>query len=187
MGRLGRRQPFGSRGKRGLIDLFDRFAVAIQYDFRHELVIDVLDYFAGERSWHEFYEYLHELPRWGKFHSALEMDEEYARVVHEQRRKMRQEQEDRFWDGDEDESEQEQFEVETRSSEGYTPLLAAVHTLDEHVQALTSVTIKLHSKSKPPPLTRAPRPITMIDVMDKMEERDEMHELSRAFGFTKER
>lgn len=114
------------------------------------------------------------------------MDEEYARVVHEQRRKMRQEQEDRFWNEDESEQ-QEEFEVETRSSEGYTPLLAAVHTLDEHVQALTSVTIKLHSKSKPPPLTRAPRPITMIDVMDKMEERDEMHELSRAFGFTKER
>jgi len=112
------------------------------------------------------------------------MDPEYAKHMHEMRRKHREEQDD--WDEDEDEEEQE-WDVQTRSGEGYTPVLARLDTIEERVQALIRTEIQLHSKSKPPELHRAPRPITMIDAYEKMAERDEMHELAASFGFGKER
>lgn len=180
---MGRRLLGDRRGKRALVELFERFAVPIQWDFQAHLGIDVLDYFAGERSWHEFYEFLHELPRWGKYHSALQMDEEFAQHILELRREQKRRESEREWDDEDD----QEFEVKTRSPEGYDPMIAALHGIDERIQALIRMEVQLHSKSKPPNVVPAPRPITMVDALERLEERDEMHEMAAAFGFGKKR
>lgn len=154
------------------------------YDFRHELGIDVLDYFAGERSWWEFYDFLYELPSWGKFQSALVMDEEYARTQYERIKQLREAAEDE--DEDEDEgSDDESWKPEGRSPEGWTPVLATLNDLHEQVQSVARILIGVNSKGKPPDIQKRVRPKTALDILELESERDEMQGLAATFGLKK--
>ena len=142
----------------------------------------MLDYFTGDRSWHEFYEFLSELPRWGKFHSALAMDRDHALFIHEQQRLAREAAEERDED---DEEESEAWKPVGRSPEGFTPELDAMYVLDERLQSLARILIMVNSKTKPPDVQKNRRPVTALDLLDLEDERDEMTDLASAFGFKK--
>ena len=147
------------------------------------MTIDVLDYFTGDRSWHEFYEFLSDLPRWGKFHSALAMDRDHALFIHEQQRLAREAAEER--DEDDEDEDEGHWKPVGRSPEGYTPELDALHVLDERIQSLARILIMVNSKSKPPDVQRHKRPVTALDLLDLEDERDEMSDLASAFGLKK--
>lgn len=147
------------------------------------MTIDILEYFTGERSWHEFYDYLHELPRWGKFYSALAMDREYAEHLMEKKKKADAETEERAEndpDGDE-----EVWKPKGLSPEGFTPELNALLDLDERLQSISRILIMVNSKSKPPDVQKRKRPVTAFDLLDLEDERDEMQDLASMFGIKK--
>ncbi|WIC89664.1 tail assembly chaperone [Rhodococcus phage Apiary] len=171
-------------GKRGLVELFDKFGPKILWDFRAELGIDILDYFTGERSWWEFYDFLYELPRWGKFHSALLMDRDYAEHIAEKRRQLREQEEDEG-DSEDDEDSEKRWQPKGRSPEGFTPELNALFDLDERIQSLARILIMVNSKSKPPDIQKRKRPVTALDLLDLEDERDEMKDLASKFGLRK--
>lgn len=154
----------------------------IGYDFHHELGIDILDYFAGERSWWEFYEYLYELPQWGKFQSALAMDEEYAETQYERIKRLREEQDE---DLDEDDESNPEWKPKGRSPEGWTPELATLNDLHEQMQSVARILVGAHSKGKPPDIQKRIRPVTALDLLELESERDDMQDLAAKFGLKK--
>lgn len=135
--------------------------------------VDILDYFTGERSWHEFYDFIQELPSHGKFHSAMAMDEDFAKMLHK-----RLEEEKPDWD----EEEPDQTLHELRSPEGYDPKYQLMVAMDEHLQALMKVTVSLHSKSKAPDIHPHPRPFTAYDNLELYAARDRMRGLAQRVG-----
>ncbi len=147
------------------------------YDFRHELSIDILDYFTGRRTWAEFYDFLAELPEWGKFKAALAMDEDHSQFLFEQRKKAQQEMaelEEAGYDFGDD------WAPKGRSPEGYDPVLAGIYGLDERVQILTRVMVAANG-GKPGEFQKAPRPVTGLDILEMYEERDDMSDLAGKF------
>lgn len=49
----------------------------IEWDLRHELGIDLIDYFRGARPWAQLYRFLARLPRHSHFHASV-MDDDDA-------------------------------------------------------------------------------------------------------------
>lgn len=77
----------------GLRPVIDRYSEAIQWDLRHLLQIDLLDYFRGDRSWLELGRFLRELRHHENSHFMVAQmnDPEMARRIWEeqQRREKR--------------------------------------------------------------------------------------------------
>jgi len=168
--------------------LFDRFGSEIAYDFRAELGIDVIDYFTGERSFVEFHAFLHELPTHRKFKSALVLDEEYAGYVYTEREKARMALEEEMEELEDSGEEVDPWRRPAlRSQEDYTPELAALHILDEHIQALIKTVIGLVTGKSGPDVQKHPRPYTMIDAIGLEAERDDMHDFARRVGLRKDK
>lgn len=155
----------------------------IVYDFRRELQLDILEYFTGERSWFEFYDFLWELPRYGKFNSALAMDDDFAEHLMEQRKEAQAKREEAEENGEIDE--QGWHGPTPRSPEGFTPELNALYALDERIQSLARILIMVNSKSKPPDIQKQPRPFTALDMLEFEDERSDMHDLAAKFGLRK--
>lgn len=148
------------------------------WDFQAVLRINILDYFDGSRSWHEFYDFLWELPAWGKFRAALAMDREHAEYLHATHKERLAEAEARA----EEEGDDPEWKPEGRSPEGYTPEIDALHALDERIQSLTRVLIMVNSKTKPPEIQKHQRPMPMFQVLELEDEREEMRDLASRFG-----
>jgi hypothetical protein len=61
--------------------VIEEFAEPIEYDFQHELAIDMLDFFRGYRSWRQFYNFLDRLPPHGHYKTAVAMSSKWAEMV----------------------------------------------------------------------------------------------------------
>jgi hypothetical protein len=61
--------------------VIEEFAEPIEYDFQHELAIDMLDFFRGYRSWRQFYNFLDRLPPHGHYKTAVAMSPKWAEIV----------------------------------------------------------------------------------------------------------
>lgn len=142
----------------------------------------MIEYFTGERSWHEFYGFLYGLPRWGKFQAALMMDKEYAEHLRERRRKMQKEAEEAI---EEDDDDDDRWKPSGLSPEGFTPELHALYDLDERIQSMSRIMIMMNSKAKPPDIQKRKRPVLAIDLLELEDERDDMKDLASKFGFKK--
>ena len=131
-----------------------------------------MDYFSGERSWFEFYEFLNGLPSFSRFKAAVALDPEYAEVI---KARMDREKEEA-----ENEESSEGWKPETRSQEGFTPSLSAIYTLIEAVNEVPRTLIAVNGK-KPPKQVKMPRPVSALDVLELEDERDEMAEMAARF------
>ncbi|QRE00927.1 tail assembly chaperone [Nocardia phage NC1] len=109
------------------------------------------------------------------------MDDEFAAGVAEARKKAKEARE-----AAEEEEGEGWNRPSGRSTEGFTPELAALYNLDERMQQVARVLMAANSKSKPPDIQKNPRPFTALDLMELEEERDEMHDLARTFGLRKD-
>lgn len=141
----------------------------------------MLDYFTGDRSWVEFYDFLHELPKWGKFQSALSMDRDYALLVAAHHKEHKRQQEEL----EQDEDYEPEWKPQGRSPEGYTPELDVLYRIEEGLQSISRILIMVNSKSKPPEIQKNRRPVTMLDLMDLEDEREDMNDLASKFGIKK--
>ncbi|AET09777.1 tail assembly protein [Gordonia phage GTE5] len=168
-------------GKRGLIDLFDQYGRDILLDFReHWNGLDVLDYFDGTRSWFEFYEFLNGLPPHSRLQAKLALDPEIAAVIKKRR-------EDAEADDDEDDEDDEGeagWNPQTRSQEGFTPVIATLYTVLEAINEIPRTLIAVNGR-KPPRAQKIPRPVSALDILELEDERDDMADLSSRFGLRK--
>ncbi len=120
------------------------------------------------------------LPSHKKFKSAIALNEEYAEYVHTERKRQQEELEAEIEAAEHDGTWQP---PKLYSQEDYTPTLAALHVLDEHLQALLKYFVMANSKAgQGPDVVRHPRPYTMVDLMELNDERTEMQGLSRQLG-----
>lgn len=175
---LGRRQRGGPRGKRALVELFDKFGLQIQLDFRDFWCgLDVLEYFEGSRSWLEFYEFLNGLPAHSRFKAAVALDPELAQMLKDQRDAAEAE------DDDEDELDEgdQAWNPKMRSQEGYSPEISLMYSMLDAMNEVSRTLIAVNGK-RPPPKQKLPKPISAMDLLDLADERDEMHDLADRFG-----
>jgi len=150
----------------------------LAYDFRRELQIDLVDYASGERAWTEFYEFVQELPPWGKFKSALALDMDFAKEMKARLDKQLEEREGL----EEEEPEIIRKDNTMRSPEGYTPELAMMHLIDERLQSHISVALGAAGMKSPPQVIQHKRPLVAMDILELESEREEIMELKELFG-----
>ncbi|UTN91402.1 tail assembly chaperone [Gordonia phage Outis] len=162
-------------GKRGLRELFDEYGLEILRDFRsYWFGLDVLEYFRGERTWAEFYDFLNGLPAHSRFKAKLALDPDFAEILHQRKLELNED------DDEEDDDSEEGWKPTTRSQEGYTPMIASTYTLIESVQEVTRTLIAVNGQ-KPPSKQKLPRPVSSLDVLELMDEKSEMDDLAARF------
>ncbi|AXH50317.1 tail assembly chaperone [Gordonia phage NatB6] len=163
-------------GKRGLIELFDQYGREILLDFRsYWSGLDVLDYFTGDRSWFEFYDFLFGLPSWSRFQAKMALDPAYAEMIHQRKLEAGE------YDNDDEDDSDEGWKPETRSQEGFSPVIATMYTAIESINEVSRTLIAVHG-TKPPNRQKLPRPFSALDLLELEDERDDMHDLAARFG-----
>ena len=145
----------------------------------------MVDWFTGEQeSWLELYEHLQQLPSWGKFHSAMQLDEDYGRELQEQAERAKRLEEEREDDPYYEEPETTALQG-TRSQEGYTPELRVMQALDEHMQTLIRVQLSKAGVKQLPNIARWPTPFSMFDRLELEAEAVKMEKLRLKAGIRK--
>lgn len=98
-------------------------------------------------------------------------------MIRERQKEAEAEAEDEDEDGEDDSG----WQPETRSQEGYTPVLATLYSMLEALQEVPRTLIAVNGR-KPPQQKKIPRPVSALDVLELEDERDDMHDLAARFG-----
>ncbi|QAY17387.1 tail assembly chaperone [Gordonia phage IDyn] len=163
-------------GKRGLIQLFDQYGRDLLLDFRdYWSGLDVIEYFSGERSWFEFYEFMNALPPHSRFKAKLALDPELAEQLHAQRKAAGE------TDEEIEDDNSEGWKPETRSQEGFTPIIAIMYSMLEAINEISRTTVAVNG-GKPPQQQKLPRPFSALEMLELQDERDDMMDLGARFG-----
>lgn len=97
-------------------------------------------------------------------------------MIRERQRAAEEEAED-----DDEEDSDDGWQPETRSQEGYTPILSTLYSVLEAINEIPRTLIAVNGR-KPPQQRKIPRPVSALDVLELEDERDDMHDLAARFG-----
>lgn len=87
---------------------------------------------------------------------------------------------------DEDDEGESGWKPQTRSHEGFSPMMSTLYSVLDAVNEIPRTLIAVNGK-KPPPKPKLRLPVSALDVLELSEERDEMHDLAERFGMRRSR
>lgn len=107
----------------------------------------------------------------------MALDPDYARMLWDRKKEIEESESDE----DEEDDSEEGWKPETRSQEGFTPIISTMYSMLETLQEIPRTLIAVNGR-KPPQQRKIPRPVSALDVLELEDERDEMHDLAARFG-----